>query len=109
MGEDTSQERLSIRTAAKALEVSEKTVQRLIERGILTRIKDGHRVYLLSDQIKELRKKRQAESKSKAGQARPTITIPVETYDSLLTELADIKARSNYLIEYKHINEKQRA
>jgi len=77
-----------------------------MERGILTRIKDGHRVYLLSNEVKELRRKRQIESGQKKGQiVKSTITIPIETYGNLLTELAETKSRTNYLIEYKKINE----
>lgn len=98
-------EKTTVRTAAKALAVSEKTVLRYIERGLLTRIKDGHRVYLLSDEVRQLRRERHASERTKITK-QTTITLTEARYAELLSALADAKSKCNYLLEYKTRQEK---
>jgi excisionase family DNA binding protein len=96
-GIDTS-EQVSIKVAAKALGVSTKTVRRYLESGKLTKVKDGHRVLIPSDEIRQLR--------NELGQgmsipSQDTITLSIDKYNELLQELGQYKAQAQLMLEYK--------
>ena len=52
---DKSEEKVTVKVAAKALNVSDKTIYRYIKNGRLSKIKEGRRVYILMSEIRTLR------------------------------------------------------
>lgn len=92
---------VNIQVAAKALGVSTKTVQRYIEKGLLTKIKDGHKVSIPIEEIKDLRERIQTDN----GQAekdtdKKSITIDLDKYDQIMTEIGELRHKSQLLITY---------
>lgn len=93
-----TEERVTIRVAAKALRVSTKTIRRYLEKGILTRIKEGPRVYVLSEEIHRiLSTHRQDFSTEKQS----TITLTVSKYEELLKQLGELQKQAEFLFEYR--------
>ncbi len=52
-----SEEKVTVKVAAKALGVSERTVQRYLEKGLLSKLKEGRRVYIPTSEITTLRQR----------------------------------------------------
>ena len=104
-----SEEKVTVKVASKALSVSERTIQRYLEKGILSKIKEGRRVYIPTSEITTLR---QRQSKSVSRQVNDTTTYKVsyttgqttlstEKYEAMVAELAELKERNKLLLEYK--------
>lgn len=92
---------VNIQVAAKALGVSTKTVQRYLEKGLLTKIKDGHKVSIPIEEIKELREKIQTDNgQTEKDMDKKSITIDLDKYDQLMTELGELRHKSQLLLSY---------
>lgn len=96
-------ERVTITVAAKALGVTPRTVQRHIKSGKLTAIKEGHRIYVLSNELRTLRHDtRHAEENTTTTtvKKRYVVTLDRDRYEALLVEMGELRARSQHLLEY---------
>ena len=92
---------VNIQVAAKALGVSTKTVQRYLEKGLLTKIKDGHKVSIPIEEIKNLREKIQIDNgQTEKDTNKKSITIDLDKYDQLMTELGELRHKSQLLLSY---------
>jgi DNA-binding transcriptional MerR regulator len=100
----------TIKSAAKHLAVSTKTVQRYLARGILTKIKQGTRTYLLMSEVEELNRDlgmrqrtedRGQRADSLARRARDTVTVDRERYELMLIELGELRRQSMLIDEYR--------
>jgi DNA-binding transcriptional MerR regulator len=111
-----SEEKVTIKIAMKALGVSEKTIYRYLNNGLLTRIKEGHRTYIPSSEVRSLKQK-QTESmsghfsdnkkvvsghisvgkESMSGQ----VSLSADEYKKLIKENEELKQKNLLLLEYK--------
>lgn len=103
-----SEEKVTIRVAAKALNVSTKTIHRWLANGTLTRIKEGPRTYIAMDEIRTLRQRHKEDNKKDDsdifnifGQGQDIVPIKREHYEGLLTRLGQLENEKSYLLEYK--------
>jgi DNA-binding transcriptional MerR regulator len=97
----SNSERVSIPLAAKALKVSTKTVHRYIEKGQLSKIKEGTRVYVPMDEIRALLSGQPRVDKSPHVHEKDRVTVDRTHYDSLLVRLGQLEANQQLLLEYK--------
>lgn len=90
----------SILEAARSLGVSTKTVQRYLARGLLTKVREGGRTYVLMSDLHPLtardEKTQGPETARPAmrdteGPLRDTVILDREHYDGLLMELAELR------------------
>lgn len=110
MTEHGTDEKITIKAAAKALGVTTKTIQRYIGKGLLSKVKQGTRTYLYLSEIRAMLEYRASERgqsmslvgrRSGAGQTADTITLHRERYESLLIELGELRKQSQFLDEFK--------
>ncbi|MBF0555686.1 MAG: helix-turn-helix domain-containing protein [Nitrospirae bacterium] len=97
-------ELVSIKVAAKALEVSEKTILRYLKTGRLSTVKEGRRTYLLSNEVrtfKQTRKTEKGQSKGQGTDTKDTVSLTRVEYEKLLTELGELRERNRLLLEYR--------
>jgi DNA-binding transcriptional MerR regulator len=94
-------EKVSVSVAAKALKVSTKTVHRYFERGLLTKAREGIRVYVLMDEIRALLSGQVKIDKSPRVHEKDRITVDRGHYDGLLTRLGQLEAKQELLLDFK--------
>ena len=105
-------EKVTIQVAAKALNVTPKTVHQWLRTGTLTRVKDGNRTYILMDEVRALRQNRVTNPKGEVitfetkneqvtNQGYDMVPIKREHYEGLLTRLGQLEANQQLLLEYK--------
>ena len=101
-------EKTTIKTAAKALGVSERSIQRYIKQGLLTKIKEGTNIFLLSDEIRQLRQNKTGNrpTNTKSNDSLNVVTISSDKYDKMVSELGQLQERCSNLLEYRLIQEK---
>jgi DNA-binding transcriptional MerR regulator len=97
----STDEKVSISLAAKALKVSTKTVHRYIERGQLSKVKEGTRVYVPMDDIRTLLSGQPRVDKSPHVHENDKVTVDRTHYDSLLVRLGQLEANQQLLLEYR--------
>ena len=119
MGKASSEEKLTIQSAAKVLGVSRGTVVHYLNNGKLTRLKEGSKVYILMDEIKALldgkedksvttpvaRSADTSEATAKAEIASEgdgtTFVLDREHYEELLTRVGQLELEKQNLLVYK--------
>lgn len=101
-------EKVTVQVAAKALDVTPKTIHQWLKSGTLSRVKEGNRTYILMDEVRTLREKRLVTSEGqvikKEGSLTPgnnLVTVNREHYDGLLVRLGQLEAKQELLLEYK--------
>ncbi len=106
-------EKVTVKVAAKALKVSARTVRRYIEKGIISKVKEGDRTYVSMSDVRKLI----GQAKADMSQVRPqnkdtgvdmsgaVISIDRTHYEALLTRLGALEGEKKYLLEYKATNE----
>jgi DNA-binding transcriptional MerR regulator len=94
-------EKVTISLAAKALKVSTKTIHRYIEKGQLSKLKEGTRVYVPMDEIRALLSGQPKVDKSQHVHEKDRVTVDRTHYDSLLVRLGQLEANQQLLLEYK--------
>lgn len=94
-------EKVTIPLAAKALKVSTKTVHRYIEKGQLSKLKEGTRIYVPMDEIRALLSGQPKVDKSPRVHEKDRVTVDRTHYDSLLVRLGQLEANQQLLLEYK--------
>jgi excisionase family DNA binding protein len=126
MKKGSKEEKITIQGAAKTLGVSRGTVVHYLNNGRLTRIKDGSKVYILMNEIKALRgRKEDRNAASSVGEPQGsdgitvikdgehsvgeprgsdgiTLTIDREHYEELLSRLGQLELEKEQLLEYKN-------
>lgn len=100
----TTSEKITLRVAAKALDVSVRTVQRYLDKGLITKVKENGKVYVLADEIRGLRKRLEAtndmtDDRAKSG--KTTVTLDMSYLEGLLVQLGEMKEKQRLLLEYK--------
>ena len=99
---DNLEEKVTVKVAAKALGVSDKTIYRYIEKGVLSKIKEGRRIYI---PVSEVRTLRNGQGEKVSGQVldmrKEKMSITRKEYDSLMVELGELRERNKLLLEYK--------
>ena len=102
---DNSNEKVTVKVAAKALNVSDKTIYRYIEKGRLSKIKEGRRVYILMSEIRTLRNGQDEKMSRQVLDTRKEkmskVSITKKEYESLLVELGELRERNKLLLEHK--------
>jgi hypothetical protein len=107
-----TEQKISIKSAADLLEVTTKTVQRYLAKGLLTRVKEGTRTLLLLAEVKALKSglhvgqgpPLKALGKTGGpGQVGDTVTLGRERYEQLLLELGELRKQSQFIMEFKGI------
>jgi DNA-binding transcriptional MerR regulator len=105
-------EKVTIQVAAKALNVTTKTIHQWLKNGALTRVKEGNRTYILMDEVRALRQNRVTNQKSEVttfkGNSEPSNNlsnnmVPIDRahYEGLLTRLGQLEAKQQLMLEYK--------
>ena len=119
MGKASSEEKLTIQSAAKVLGVSRGTVVHYLNNGKLTRLKEGSKVYILMDEIKALldgkedkivitQVARSADTSEATAKAKiasegdgTTFVLDREHYEELLTRVGQLELEKQNLLVYK--------
>ena len=105
-----TEERISIKSAAKTLGLTEKTVQRYLAKGLLTKIKETNRTYLLASEIKALAQTQTGEQgQTRFGHApgskkpleRDIVSMDRSRYEALLIEVGELRKQVELLLEYR--------
>lgn len=97
-----SAEKITMRAAARALHVTERSIKRYLEKGLLTKVQEGYRVYLLADEVRRFRR-----DSDKGGSAniqtsdmQDIVTMPGDKFREMAAELGSLREKCNYLIEH---------
>ncbi len=103
MGERLDDKKITIKTAALTLNVSTKTIQRYLARGLLTKCKEGTRTLVFESEVRDLAKHpvhgartnlEPESTKPSDGYGKGVVTLPSELYENLLLELAELRLKS---------------
>ena len=101
-------EKVTVQVAAKALDVTPKTIHQWLKSGTLSRVKEGNRTYILMDEVRTMREKRLVTSKDQVIEkemgmtpGNNLVTVNREHYDGLLVRLGQLEAKQELLLEYK--------
>ena len=104
----TPREKVTIREAAKALSVSKGKIITYLNRGLLTRIKDGECVYIpmdevrtLSDSMKNLDVTTSIDTSSRRERRRNTVSVDKDDHEGLLVHFGQPENERKYMLEYK--------
>ncbi len=93
-----SQEKCTIQAAAKALNMTTKTIYRYLSNGTLSRIREGNRTFILVDEVRKLRSDMSVTEKegvrtNHSDSDSNTITINLTEYKELIQELGHYKGQ----------------
>ncbi|HOV86785.1 MAG TPA: helix-turn-helix domain-containing protein [Syntrophobacteraceae bacterium] len=107
-------ERLTVKAAARTLNVSTKTIHRYLAKGFLTKIKEGTRTLVsLQELTAYLGRVSQGQGpglegtqpRTQKGQSGDTVTLDRERYESLLMEIGELRKGSRLMGELKQLVE----
>jgi predicted site-specific integrase-resolvase len=113
MSEAQSQEKVTIAIASKVLNVDRRTIYRWMDKGLLSKVKEGNSTCVLMDDVRALRNKAMSHDKKvdvaknsdkdEAVNDTVTGTVTVERthYEGLLTRLGQLEAKQELLLEYR--------
>ena len=110
MEEKQSAEKTTIQAAARCLGVSTKTIQRYLAKGLLTKIKDGAKTFVLTSEIDALaapdltgqkHERPRILPRLQKGLPRDEVVLEREHYESLLIELGELRKQKEYALEFK--------
>ena len=106
-----TQERVTVKIACDTLGVSRKTLYRYLEKGLLSRVKEGRRIYIPMDDIRALRKKKvtsESQKKSVIDTDKVThMSLSTGEYRALVKENEELKAKTHLLLEYKGTKDRE--
>lgn len=107
-------EKVTIKVAAKALGVSIRTIHRYLDNGQLSRVKDGDRTYVSMDDIRAFRSAKMSQASDSGDsdkkddviktsdtsdtQIKEVVTISLDKYDAMRDRLTYMEGK---LIEYE--------
>lgn len=109
MSETQSQEKVTVAIASKVLNVDRRTIYRWMDKGLLSKVKEGNNTYVLMDDVRALRDKAMshdkkgnvAENRGNSEAVSDIVTIERTHYEGLLTRLGQLEAKQELLLEYK--------
>ncbi len=105
MIESVTQGKVTVLEAAKALNIARKTVYRWIEKGLLSKVKEGNKTFVVLEEVKAICDKAvsQGDTKFEADSVADTSLVTLERlhYEGLLIKLGQFEAERRYLLEYK--------
>lgn len=102
MAERLDDKKITIKTAALTLNVSTKTIQRYLARGLLTKCKEGTRTLVFESEVRALAKHPVHGARINSepelikpcdGYEKGVVTLPSELYENLLLELAELRLK----------------
>lgn len=100
-----SEEKVTVKVAANALGVSDKTIYRYIENSRLSKVKEGRRIYIPMSEVRALRSGQEEKVSGQVLDMRKDemskVSITKKEYQSLLVELGELRKRNKLLLEYK--------
>jgi excisionase family DNA binding protein len=114
-----SEEKVSIKVAAKALGVTKGTIVHYLNNGRLSRIKEGSTVYISADEINRLLEAREDSAviapKTRVAESKHVVVTKVKTsegdgttvtvdrnhYEEILTRVAQLELENRNLLVYK--------
>lgn len=108
-----TQDRVTIQEAVKTLGISRKTLYRWIDKGLLSREKEGNRAYVSLAEVRALcdRVTTQQDIEIVSGDMSGThqrgqgdtnrVTVDMPYLEGLLVRLVQLEAEKRYLLEYK--------
>jgi excisionase family DNA binding protein len=114
-----SEEKVSIKVAAKALGVTKGTIVHYLNNGRLSRIKEGSTVYISADEINRLLEAREDSAviapKARVAESKHVVVTKVKTsegdgttvtvdrnhYEEILTRVAQLELENRNLLVYK--------
>jgi len=102
--------RLEIKIAAKALGCSERTVHRYIERGLLTRVKEKGKLYVIPDEVSILKQKLESDKKKRSAiksKSNDKVTVNLSHYELLIAKIGQLEENKRLMLEYKAQSEEQ--
>ena len=109
-----SQEKVTIKVAAKALNVNRRTIYRWISKGMITKIEENKKSFVATDEIRALRNKsndkmpqRQNHYAPQNNKSSDTVTLGMTHYESMLIRLGQLENEKALLLEYKGDLEKK--
>lgn len=100
----TTSKKITLQVAAKALDISVRTVQRYLDKGLITKIKEDAKVYVYADEIRGLRKRLEATNDTTddmAKSVKTTVTVDMSYLEGLLVQIGEMKEKQRLLLEYK--------
>ncbi len=105
MIEELTQSKATIQEAAKALHIDRKTIYRWIEKGLLSKVKEGNKTFVILEEVKTICDKGMSQDATKleADSVANTniVTLDRPHYEGLLIKLGQFEAERRYLLEYK--------
>lgn len=110
-----AQERVTVAVACKTLGISQRSLYRLLKEGRLTRIKEGHRTYILTSEVYAMRQelsqplaqKKTANVTGSVAKSSDVVTVARDRYETLLTQMGELQERNKLLLEYKATKDHQ--
>jgi excisionase family DNA binding protein len=108
-----TQDKVTIQEAVKTLGISRKTLYRWIDKGLLSREKEGNRAYVSLAEVRALcdRVTTQQDIEIVSGDSQEThqtghddtnrVTVDMPYLEGLLVRLGQLEAEKRYLLEYK--------
>jgi excisionase family DNA binding protein len=109
MSDTNDTTRVTIQEACKIANISRKTLYRWIEKGLLSKGKDGNRSYVSLAEVQALcnQSDKPDDTTSVTGDNRTTqsdtgkVTVDMVYLEGLLVKLGQMEAERRYLLEYK--------
>lgn len=103
-------DKVTVKVAAKALNVCERTVQRYVKNGLLSGMTEGRRVFIPLREVKDLRqqrkermsRQRKVDKTGKMLHMSGSVTMSMDKYELLVKENEEFKVKTQLLLEYKH-------
>lgn len=109
MSEAKSQEKVTVAIASKVLKVDRRTIYRWMDKGLISKVKEGNNTYVLMDNVRALRDRAMshdkkddvAENRGGSEAVNGNVTIERTHYEGLLTRLGQLEAKQELLLEYR--------
>ncbi len=105
MIEELTQSKATIQEAAKTLHIDRKTIYRWIEKGLLSKVKEGNKTLVILEEVKTICDKGMSQDVTKLEADSVTnaniVTLDRPHYEGLLIKLGQFEAERRYLLEYK--------
>lgn len=100
-----SQDKATIQEAAKALSIDRKTIYRWIDKGLISKVKEGSKTFVILSEVRAICDKMPSQDSTKFEAANVAntniVTLERPHYEGLLIKLGQFEAERRYLLEYK--------
>jgi excisionase family DNA binding protein len=101
--ETLTQDKVTIQQASVILNIGRKTIYRWIDKGLLSKTKEGKNAYVSMSEVRALcdRSDTQVDTLRDTHKDTNTATVDVSYLEGLLVRLGQLEAEKRYLLEYK--------